>query len=110
MCTDLSKISDRDLILRIANIENLKVVYTDGGVVMVEPFEGNTIEYNPITDNALAHTLQCKYRVSVDFILSRCYIDSKLESYNSGVAYFRVGCCPNRAILEAIYDAKDEYL
>ena len=86
MCTDLSKLSDRDLILRIANIENLKVVYTDGGVVMVEPFEGNTIEYNPITDNALAHTLQCKYRVSVDFILSRCYIDSKLESYNSGVA------------------------
>ncbi len=110
MCTDVSKIPDIELTLKIANMENLKVVHQDSNVVMVEPFEGNTVEYNPLEDNNLIYHLQRKYLVSIDFRMGKCYIESKYESCQSGVGYFKEGAKPNRAILEAIYDARDEYL
>jgi hypothetical protein len=102
------KMSDKELILKIANLENLTVVYDDEAVIMVEPFKGCASEHNPIKNDSTAHQLQCKYKVSVDFRMGRCYIESPYGSYLAGATYFKEGESPNRAILEAIYDAKDE--
>ena len=53
MYKELMSASDIELILKIANIDNLNVVYRDGGSIMVEPYEGGVVEYNPIKDNTL---------------------------------------------------------
>jgi len=101
-------LTDAELTFEIASIENLATVYSDSGVILVEPFEGCVREYSPLTDSTLIYHLQCKYQVSVDFRIGKCYIHSKLEDVQSGVAYFLEGTSPNRAILEAIVDAKEE--
>ncbi len=100
--------TDTDLILRIAVIEDLKVVYQDKSIVMVEPYEGCSTEYDPINNDLQAHRLQCKYKVSIDFRMCRCYIESPYGSYLAGATYFKENESPNRAICEAIYDAKEE--
>ena len=104
------KLTDAELTFEIANIENLPTVYNESGVMLVEPFEGCVREYTPLTDSTLIYHLQCKYQVSVDFRIGKCYIHSKLEDVQSGVAYFLEGKKPNRAILEAIIDAREEFL
>jgi len=102
--------TDVELTFEIAKIEKLATVYSESGVMLVEPFEGCVREYSPLTDSALIHHLQCKYQVSVDFRIGKCYIHSKLEDVQSGVSYFLEGKSPNRAILEAIVDAREEFI
>jgi hypothetical protein len=102
-------LTDIELSLEIARIENLKPVYVASDTLLVEPYEGNVQEYDPINDDGLAHYLQCKYKVSVDFRMLNCYIESKYESYKAGCSYFKEHESPNRAICEAILDAREEY-
>ena len=102
------ELTDADIAYEIATIEKLKVVYTSEDTLLVEPYEGVTKEYDPIKDDGLAHHLQCKYKVSIDFRMCRCYIESPYGSYLAGATYFKENESPNRAILEAIYDAKEE--
>ena len=104
------KLTDAELTFLIATIEGLATVYSESGVMLVEPFEGCVREYTPLTDSTLIYHLQCKYQVSVDFRIGKCYIHSKLEDVQSGVAYFTEGNPPNRAILEAIIDARDDLI
>lgn len=105
---DLNELTDTELAYEIAVIEKLKIVYTSDDSLSVEPYEGGVQEYDPIKDNGLAHYLQCKYKVSIDFRMCRCYIESPYGSYLAGATYFKENESPNRAICEAIYDAKEE--
>ena len=103
------ELTDAEVAYEIAIIEKLKVVYTSEDTLLVEPYEGVTKEYEPIKDDELAHHLQCKYKVSIDFRMGRCYIESPYGSYLAGATYFKENEPPNRAICEAILDAREEY-